>query len=135
VRDVRAAGGIVWRVREGRVVEVLIVHRPRYDDWTLPKGKAEPGETDEQTALREVEEETGFRCRLGREVATSLYTDHKGRAKTVRYWEMTVTDGAFMANDEVDGLEWVGIPDARARMTYPRDRDVIDAFAAFAGGA
>jgi 8-oxo-dGTP diphosphatase len=133
VKDVRAAGGIVWRVPEGGTLEVLIVHRPRYDDWTLPKGKAEPGETDEQTALREVEEETGFRCHLGREVARSLYTDHKGRAKTVRYWEMTVADGAFVSNDEVDGHLWVGVPEARARMTYPRDRDVLDAFAVFAG--
>src|SRR5947208_721849 len=100
---VRAAGGLVTRTRPGGV-EVLIVHRPRYDDWSLPKGKAEPGETDEDTALREVEEETGYRCRLGAELPTVYYEDRRGRQKQVRFWHMTViSDGTGSGTLEPEG--------------------------------
>jgi 8-oxo-dGTP pyrophosphatase MutT (NUDIX family) len=89
---VRAAGGVVWR-RMPEGVEVVLVHRPKYDDWALPKGKLEPGETDEEAALREVREETGLSCRLGTELPSTTYTDAQGRPKLVRYWSMTAIPG------------------------------------------
>src|SRR3989442_274166 len=88
---VRAAGGVV--LRDGRV---LLVHRPRYGDWTFPKGKALPGESDEDCALREVEEETGLRCELGEELPATAYVDGMGRPKRVRWWRMRPVGGAFM---------------------------------------
>ena len=125
--DVRAAGGVIFR---GQVAEpeIVIVHRPRYDDWTFPKGKAESGETDQQTALREVLEETGFECNLGEELPSVSYRDHKDRSKIVRYWVMTVNAGAFEPNDEVDVLEWVSATEAGERLTYDHDVDVLSAF-------
>jgi 8-oxo-dGTP diphosphatase len=127
--SVRAAGGVVVRGAEDpdRPVEVLVVHRPRYDDWTFPKGKGEPGETDEDTARREVEEETGLRCRLGPELPATRYTDGRGRDKVVRYWRMQVDAGSFRPNHEVDAVEWLPPDVARARLTYEHDRDVLDA--------
>ncbi len=118
--EVRAAGGVV--VRDGRV---LVVHRPRYDDWSLPKGKALDGESDEECALREVEEETGLRCRLGREVATSQYVDARGRPKRVRWWEMEPLEGEFVPTDEVDELRWVTRDEARRLLSYDRDAQVL----------
>jgi 8-oxo-dGTP pyrophosphatase MutT (NUDIX family) len=91
---VRAAGGLVTRTVGDGELELLIVHRPRYDDWTLPKGKAEPGESDEACALREVEEETSLVCRLGDEVAVAWYEDVRGRPKQVLYFWMTPDDGS-----------------------------------------
>ena len=129
--EVRAAGGVVWRVEDG-VVEVALVHRPKYDDWTFPKGKLEPGETSEHAAYREVVEETGFHCVLGRELPTVRYLDSKGRAKEVRYWEMTVAEGDFVKNDEVDRLEWLEVAAADDRLSYNHDGAVLDAFARFA---
>jgi 8-oxo-dGTP diphosphatase len=122
---VEAAGGLVWRPGAGDGVEVLVVHRPKYDDWTLPKGKLDPGETHAEAAAREVLEETGFRCRLGAELATTSYRDRFGRPKRVRYWDMQVTDGAFIPNREVDEIRWVGLETAAAILTYPRDREVL----------
>ena len=125
--DVRAAGGVISR-DAGTDLELLIVHRPRYDDWTFPKGKAESDETDEQTAHREVLEETGFDCELGEELPSVTYRDHKNRSKIVRYWEMTIRSGVFEANDEVDVLEWVSAAEAGDRLTYDHDVDVLSAF-------
>jgi 8-oxo-dGTP pyrophosphatase MutT (NUDIX family) len=122
--EVRAAGGAVVR-RGERGLDVLLVHRPRYDDWTLPKGKAEPGESDEDCARREVEEETGLRCTLGRELTTVRYTDRFGRPKYARYWEMEPIDGAFAPGDEVDEIRWVPLTDAASMLSYPRDADVL----------
>jgi 8-oxo-dGTP diphosphatase len=122
---VQAAGGVVVRGRPEHV-EVLVVHRPRYDDWTFPKGKDEPGERAEDTARREVEEETGYRCALGPEVAQTEYVDGRGRDKVVRYWRMEVLDGTFTPNHEVDVVEWLSPRAARARLTYDRDREVLD---------
>jgi 8-oxo-dGTP diphosphatase len=116
---VRAAGGVV--LRDGRV---LLVHRPRYDDWTLPKGKLEDGESWEDGALREVEEETGLSCELGEEVGRTRYVDSRGRNKEVRYFAMT-SDGEGAAQNEVDELRWVPLEDAAALLTYDRDADLL----------
>ena len=132
---VRAAGGVVWRERGDGEVEVLLVHRPKYDDWTLPKGKCDPGESDESCALREVHEETGLRCRLGIELVSTYYDDARGRPKVVRYWTMRVVDGAFSPNAEVDEVEWVGLEEAGMRLSYDRDQPVLASFDALAPDA
>ena len=119
-RHVRAAGGVV--VRDG---VVALVHRPKYDDWALPKGKLDEGESWEDAALREVREETGYHCTLREELSPVEYTDPKGRPKTVRYWRMDVLDGDFEANDEVDELRWIEPAGARSLLSYDRDRDVL----------
>jgi 8-oxo-dGTP pyrophosphatase MutT (NUDIX family) len=121
---VRAAGGVVLR-GGGDGADVLLVHRPRYDDWSFPKGKAEPGESDEECALREVEEETGLRCALGRELPSTTYTDPKGRPKVVRYWEMKVVDGELAFEHEVDAAQWVSVDEAADVLSYPRDVEVL----------
>lgn len=119
--EVRAAGGVV--AREG---EILVVHRPRYDDWSFPKGKAEPDEADEDCALREVHEETGLRCALEDELASTHYLDAKGRPKRVRWWRMRVLeDDGFAPNDEVDELRWLEVAAAADLLTYPRDRALL----------
>ena len=105
--------------------EVLLVHRPRYDDWTFPKGKCGRREPDGACALREVEEETGLRCRLGRELASTSYTDGRGRPKLVRYWVMEPLGGEFAAGDEVDAVRWVDADTARALLSYGRDAEVL----------
>jgi 8-oxo-dGTP pyrophosphatase MutT (NUDIX family) len=126
VAEVRAAGGVV--VRDGSDgSEVLLVHRPRYDDWTLPKGKGEPGESDERTAQREVEEETGYRCVLGDEIGQTRYVDQRGRPKVVRYWRMAVDGGEFVPNHEVDEIVWLTPAAARTKLSYAHDRDIVDA--------
>jgi 8-oxo-dGTP diphosphatase len=131
---VRAAGGVVWRLDGGGggQVEVLVVHRPKYDDWSFPKGKLDPGETDEQAAVREVEEETGLRCTLGHELAGTSYIDRKGRPKVVRYWEMTVSGGELVPNDEVDRARWMRPAEADRVLSYDRDRALLASFVAFA---
>ena len=120
--EVQAAGGVVID-REGNVV---LVHRPRYDDWAFPKGKLDSGESFEDAALREVEEETGMRCRLVRELPSSEYRDNKGRSKLVRYWLMEVeAELGFVPNDEVDELRRLPVDAALALLTYDRDHDVL----------
>lgn len=121
---VRAAGGIVLRPTDAGP-EVLVVHRPAYDDWTFPKGKAEPGESDEACAVREVEEETGARCAIEAEVASTRYVDGKGRPKVVRYFRMRVLGGAFAPHHEVDEIRWLPLPDAEALLSYERDRELL----------
>jgi 8-oxo-dGTP diphosphatase len=125
--QVRASGGVVWRRTKEGAVEVALVHRPRYDDWSLPKGKLDQGEGWEDAAVREVEEETGLRCVLGEELEPVAYDDSKGRHKVVRYWLMEARgEGApFEPNDEVDELRWVPAPDAGAALSYPADRGLI----------
>ena len=121
---VEAAGGVV--VREGENgTELCVVHRPRYGDWTLPKGKLDAGESFEEAALREVWEETGLRCSLGRELESTRYTDGKDRPKIVRYWVMEVDGGEFEPNDEVDELRWMSPEDAVGALSYEGDRAVI----------
>jgi len=122
--EVKASGGVVRRRGENGP-EVALVHRPRYDDWSLPKGKLDPGEGWEEAALREVREETGLRCALGEELAPVAYTDRKGRAKVVRYWLMDPQGGSFEPNDEVDELRWLPLDEAAALLTYPHDRELV----------
>ena len=118
--EVKAAGGVP--VRDGRV---LLVHRPKYDDWTLPKGKLDAGESFEEAAIREVDEETGLRTRLVRELP-AVYYEVRGRPKVVRYWLMEVeSDPGFVPNDEVDELRWLEPAAARSLLSYDRDRDVL----------
>ena len=124
---VQAAGGAVWRRSASGGLEVLLVHRPRYDDWTVPKGKLDPGEGHAAAAVREVEEETGLRCTLGPELVSTEYVDRKGRPKQVRYWAMTPAGGEFTATDEVDEVRWVPVEAAGSTLTYARDGDVIEA--------
>jgi 8-oxo-dGTP diphosphatase len=105
--------------------EVLLVHRPAYDDWTFPKGKADAGETDEECALREVEEETGLRCAIEDELGVTTYVDPKGRPKIVRYFTMRPLDGAFTPHREIDEIEWLPLATAATRLTYERDRELL----------
>jgi 8-oxo-dGTP diphosphatase len=128
---IRAAGGVVVRDGDGVAgVDVLVVHRPRYDDWTFPKGKAEPDERDEDCALREVEEETGLRCELGPELPSTSYIDAHGRQKRVRYWEMRPVSGELRFEHEVDAAVWLSGDDAARRLSYPRDLRVLRAVSA-----
>lgn len=141
---VQAAGGVVWRCTAPDRVEVLVVHRPKYDDWSLPKGKLDEDETHEAAARREVEEETGLRCRLGDELLTVSYTDGRGRPKVVRYWAMTpeggpagaagpVTDDAtgwFTPTAEIDEVRWVRREQAGRLLSYEHDADVVDSLPA-----
>jgi 8-oxo-dGTP diphosphatase len=121
VTFVRAAGGLV--VRGGNI---LLVHRPKYDDWTFPKGKALDGESDEDCALREVHEETGLRCELEDDLGATAYVDARGRPKQVRWWRMRpVADDGFTPNDEVDELRWLSPHEAAALLTYERDLVLI----------
>lgn len=123
---VRAAGGVPVRTVED-VLEVLLVHRPRYDDWTFPKGKCEPGETDEACAIREVLEETGLRCALEEELPVTEYLDAQGRPKRVRWWRMRVESGVLSFLFEVDDARWLDPAAAGALLSYERDRIVLDA--------
>ena len=125
-REVQAAGGAVLRDRTGGGVELCLVHRPKYDDWSLPKGKLDKGESFEEAAVREVWEETGLRCRLLQELEPVRYTDGKGRPKVVRYWLMEpLEDMGFAPNDEVDEVRWLEIPAASALVSYEHDQELV----------
>jgi 8-oxo-dGTP pyrophosphatase MutT (NUDIX family)/phosphohistidine phosphatase SixA len=121
---VRAAGGLVLR-RAGGGLEVLLVHRPAYDDWSLPKGKLDLDERETDCALREVEEETGLRCVLGREAGTTEYVDSRGRPKQVRYWTMVAPGFEPAAANEVDEVRWSRIGEAAALLDYAHDRELL----------
>jgi 8-oxo-dGTP pyrophosphatase MutT (NUDIX family) len=126
-RLVRAAGGVVWR-RGPKGLEVLLIHRPRYGDWSFPKGKAKgDDESDKDTAVREVEEEVGLRLDLGPELESTRYRDSKGRRKVVRYWAMELPLGEEpVAGDGVDEVVWVAFDEAAGRLTWNRDLAVLD---------
>jgi 8-oxo-dGTP diphosphatase len=115
---IRAAGGVV--LRDGRV---LVVHRPKYDDWSFPKGKLELGETWEEAALREVEEETGLACELG-ELVGSTHYEVRGEAKEVRYFRMS-SDGEAEAQNEVDEIRWAAFDEAAALLSHVYDVDLL----------
>ncbi|MFD7863226.1 NUDIX hydrolase [Streptomyces sp. NPDC059783] len=125
---VRAAGCVLWRrstaPRGG--IELCLVHRPRYDDWSFPKGKLKRGESPREAALREVLEETGHRCVPGPLLPAVRYVVN-GRPKEVTYWSAEATAGAFVPNREVDDVRWLTPPAARARLTQDRDRALLDA--------
>lgn len=125
-----ASGTVLIRTTKKGQQQVLLIHRPGYDDWSLPKGKLDPGEDHAEAAGREVTEETGYRCRLGRELRSVRYRDNKGRPKVVRYWAMTVTggEGAFRPHAEVDEIRWVPLADVSNVVSYQRDVEVIDDF-------
>jgi 8-oxo-dGTP diphosphatase len=130
-RAVRAAGGVVWR-RGPNGLEVLLIHRPRYGDWSFPKGKAKgESESDEETAVREVEEEVGLRLELGPELESTQYRDSKGRRKVVRYWAMELPDDDEpMAGDGVDEVRWAELGAAAGQLTWDRDIAVLDSLPA-----
>jgi 8-oxo-dGTP diphosphatase len=118
--EIQAAGGVV--LRDGKVA---VVHRPKYDDWSLPKGKLDPGESFEDAALREVEEETGLRCTLVRELPAVEY-EVRGRPKLVRYWAMEVEgETPFDPGEEVDEVRWLEPDEALALLSYDRDREPV----------
>lgn len=120
--EVRAAGGIIVKPAK-KGPKVLLIHRPDYNDWSFPKGKLDPGEKFKEAALREVKEETGFRCKAHKPSLPSLeYEDRNGRSKEVRYWLMTVLSGTFEPNDEVDMIAWVRWDKVEDRLTYSKDR-------------
>ena len=124
--EVVAAGGVV--VRSGPAgPEILLVHRPRYDDWSFPKGKQDPGETDEETALREVAEETGLTCVLGEYLGPVRYRDHHHRSKIVHYWLMEPADEreARQPDGEVDCVRWCGLVEAATLLSYTHDRALL----------
>jgi 8-oxo-dGTP diphosphatase len=122
--EVRAAGGVLLRPgTEG--LEVAVIHRPKYEDWSLPKGKLDGDETFEQAALREVEEETGMRAELGPELSPISYRDRKGRTKLVRYWKMRVLEGEFQVGSEVDELRWLDPEGAQELLSYEHDAKLV----------
>jgi 8-oxo-(d)GTP phosphatase len=135
-RPIRAAGGVLWRSAGTDAsgepkVEVAVIHRPRYDDWTFPKGKLAPGESEIEGAVREVWEETGFRVRVGRALGEIRYTKKTNwgpRPKVVRYWAMHADRGRFLPNNEVDEIRWMPLDAAAALLTYGRDRQVLEKF-------
>ncbi|GAA2789452.1 NUDIX hydrolase [Streptomyces showdoensis] len=122
-----AAGCVLWRpAASGRGIEIALVHRPKYGDWSHPKGKLKRGETLRECALREVREETGHACEPGPRLPTLRY-EVNGEPKEVAYWAARALDGSFAPSREVDVLVWLPPADARARLTQPRDRELLDA--------
>lgn len=128
-KAILAAGAVLWRLNgDAPAPEVAVIHRPRYDDWSLPKGKVDVGENEPVTAVRELHEETGYRAHLGRRLASVSYPLDEG-VKKVRYWAARSRDGEFTPNDEVDELIWLPVPEAIKRLGYPHDRKVVRRFA------
>ena len=129
---VRAAGGIIWRRGSQGRLELAVVHRGGRDDWTFPKGKVHPGESELETALREIGEETGLRCDPGGFLGRARYRDRSGRPKAVSYWEMRALPGTFVANPEVDELRWLIPQEVIALLSYRHDRRLLKSL--LAGG-
>ncbi|BBY66024.1 8-oxo-(d)GTP phosphatase MutT1 [Mycolicibacterium helvum] len=125
-----AAGAALWRPDpDTGELSIALIHRPRYDDWSLPKGKVDPGENEPVAAVREIWEETGQRSQLGRRLIQTHYQVPQG-AKVVHYWAARALGGEFVPGSEVDQLEWLSVDDAVQRLTYPHDREVLKAFTA-----
>lgn len=132
---IRAAGGVLWRrdPDDDGAVEVALIHRPRYDDWSLPKGKLAAGESELEAAVREILEETGFHVRVGRPLGETRYakeTDGGTRPKVVRWWAMQAEGGNFSPTGEVDDLVWLAPSDAAVRLTRPSEVEVLERFSA-----
>ncbi|MFH8405378.1 NUDIX hydrolase [Streptomyces sp. NPDC018019] len=126
-KPVRAAGCVLWRRSPADgALEIALIHRPKYGDWSHPKGKLKRGEDWLPGALREVTEETGMHCRPGTELPTVRYVAN-GRPKEVRYWAAEATGGTFDPNIEVDRLLWLPPAQARRILTQERDRELVDA--------
>jgi len=123
--DIAAAGGVVLANDGEGQTRVAVIHRPKYMDWSLPKGKLEKGESWRDAALREVEEETGYRCEASVELPHISYLDRKSRRKLVRYWLMEPIEGEFKPHDEVDELRWATPDDAEELLTYPHDKELV----------
>jgi 8-oxo-dGTP diphosphatase len=124
---VRAAGVVLWRrCPHTGGIEIGLIHRPRYDDWSMPKGKLKRGEENEAAALRETREETGYACVLGTPLPVSRYLV-EGRPKVVHYWAAEAAQGGFEANREVDRMVWLPPTAARHRLSHDRDRPLVDA--------
>jgi 8-oxo-dGTP diphosphatase len=126
---IRAAGCLVYRPADGADgpdgdIEVLVAHRPHYDDWDFPKGKLEAGETELECAIRETEEETGFTGEIGAELPADHY-QVRGRPKVVRWWLMRQTGGAFVVNDEVDEVRWLPAEQAAELLSYDHPRSLL----------
>jgi len=127
-KAVLAAGAVLWRLNgDSATPEIAVIHRPRYDDWSLPKGKVDPGETEPVTAVREVHEETGYSSHLGRRLVAVSYPVEQG-IKKVRYWAANTIDGEFVPTDEVDELKWLPVAEAMKELKYPHDRKVLRRF-------
>ncbi len=133
--SIRAAGGVLWRASAGpdaeAAIEVAVIHRPRYDDWTLPKGKLAGGESEVDGAIREVLEETGYHVRLGRPLGETRYMkvqDGHERPKVVRWWAMEAAAGGFSPTREVDELRWMTLAEAHELLTRPEDRELLERF-------
>lgn len=127
-----AAGALCWRVVDDKIV-ILVVHRTKYGDVTIPKGKVDPGETLPQTAIREILEETGLAIALGVPLGAAAYPLSSGRQKIVHYWAAEVSERAieqstFVPNAEIAAVEWVSLKKARGYLTYDRDVEILDAF-------
>ncbi|MFF9913662.1 NUDIX hydrolase [Streptomyces sp. NPDC013457] len=124
---IRAAGCVLWRpAPSGQGIEIALVHRPKYDDWSHPKGKLKRDESVEECALREVREETGQSCVLGARLPSARYWAN-GQPKEVTYWSARALGGTFTPSKEVDRVEWLPRDRARLRLTQPRDRTLLDA--------
>jgi 8-oxo-dGTP pyrophosphatase MutT (NUDIX family) len=127
-KAVLAAGAVLWRPNgDPAAPEIAIIHRPRYDDWSLPKGKVDFGETEPVTAVREILEETGYTSHLGRRLTAVCYPVEQG-IKKVRYWAARCVDGTFTPNSEVDELKWLPVAEAMKQLGYPHDRKVLRRF-------
>lgn len=131
LKEKLAAGGVVVDERSGGARRVMVVHRPRYDDWSFPKGGVHEGETLEQAALREVKEETGLECRITGRLSSARYSYRTGkgimRPKTVHYFLMEQSGGRLaIEGDEVDRAEWLDFRDAQSRLSYRHDKEMLD---------
>ncbi|MFD4634630.1 NUDIX hydrolase [Streptomyces sp. NPDC058284] len=128
-RTVLAAGCVLWRPAPaddgGGGIEIALVHRPKWSDWSHPKGKLKRAESAADAAVREVLEETGMRCELGTELSTARYRDAQGNPKEVRYWAAEAVGGTFVPNSEVSHLRWLSPEAARRQLTRPRDADLV----------